>query len=360
MAEKIAARRILVTGGAGFIGSNLCLHLKGSHPSWEIFALDNLRRSGSELNLPRLAEAGVCFVHGDIRNAEDLDTLADLDAIVDASADPSVLAGIRTPVKPLLNSNLVGTINCLELAVKCNALFLFLSTSRVYPIRALESLCFEERPTRFQWSDEQTRHGASSKGVTEEFTLTGARSFYGASKLCCELLIAEYHQQKSLRTVINRCGVVAGPWQMGKVDQGVLSLWVARHFFKKSLSYVGYGGTGKQLRDVLHVQDLCNLIAHQLRHPELYNGEVWNAGGGLDVSFSLQELTAVCREVTGNRVLVEEVSETREADIRIYVSDCGKLHNRTGWGPQKNLRQIVSDTFDWMRENENDLRKILL
>jgi CDP-paratose 2-epimerase len=359
MEEKIGGRSILVTGGAGFVGSNLCIQLKQNYPGYTVIAFDNLKRRGSELNLTRLRDHDVRFIHGDIRNPEDFLDIDSIDIIIDASADPSVLSGINTPVLPLVNSNLVGTINCIELAQKHNALFIFLSTSRVYPIKPLESCRFTELDTRFEWTNDQEIRGVSSKGITEEFTLEGSRSFYGTSKLCSELLLSEYHELKGLKTIINRCGVISGPWQMGKVDQGVLVLWLARHFFKGELSYIGYGGTGKQMRDVLHVDDLYSLVDHQIHNSLLYNGRVINAGGGAEVSFSLQELTALCREVTGNKIKINKVEENRVADIRIYVSDCSKLQNLSGWAPKKNVASVVSDTFLWMRENEGILKKIL-
>ncbi|MCG9878990.1 MAG: NAD-dependent epimerase/dehydratase family protein [Bacteroidia bacterium] len=355
------SKQILITGGAGFVGSTLAIGLKKLYPAYQIMALDNLRRRGSELNLIRLKEVGVEFFHGDIRNQEDLVSFEKLDFIIDASADPSVLSGINSPVMPLIQANLNGTVHCLELAQKTGAAFLFLSTSRIYPIKNLESAAFEELDTRFVWSDNQTMPGISSKGITEQFPLTGSRSFYGATKLASELLINEYNEIKNVPAIINRCGVISGPWQMGKVDQGVLVLWLARHYFKGSLSYIGYGGTGKQMRDVLHAEDLLSLIDHQIHNLKMYNGKTMNVGGGLNSSFSLQELTKLCEEVTGNKISIQSVTENRAADVRIYVSDCSYLNEVNGglWQAKKSVQDLVSDTFDWMRANENNLKNIL-
>lgn len=355
------SKQILITGGAGFVGSTLSIGLKLKYPNYRIIALDNLRRRGSELNLTRLKEAGVEFVHGDIRNLEDLHDFEQLDFILDASADPSVLSGINSPVMPLINSNLNGTVNCLELAQRTGATFIFLSTSRIYPIRNLESAKYEELETRYQWSDQQSLRGISSKGVTEDFPLEGSRSFYGTTKLASELLITEYNELKGLKTIINRCGVISGPWQMGKVDQGVLVLWLVRHYFKGKLSYIGYGGTGKQMRDVLHADDLLQLIDHQMHHVEIYNNQILNVGGGLDCSFSLQELTALCQEVTGNTIEINPVVENRTADVRVYVSNCDRINeiNKGAWKPQKGMKDLVRDTFEWLKANESNLKNIL-
>ena len=230
------SRIVLITGGAGFVGSSLGLGLAQRHPDWQILALDNLKRRGSELNLPRLKQANIQFVHGDIRNIEDLDPVAlQPDLILECSAEPSVLAGYTSP-DYLLQTNLVGTINCLELARQTQADFIFLSTSRVYPIAALKSLKLSELPTRFEMALEQTIPGVSPLGIAEDFPLQGYRSLYGTTKLASELLIEEYRQAYGLNAIVNRCGVLTGPWQMGKVDQGVFVLWVAAHYFQKPLN----------------------------------------------------------------------------------------------------------------------------
>ncbi len=146
---------------------------------------------------------------------------------------------------------------------------------------------------------------------------------------------------------------------MGKVDQGVLVLWLARHYFKGSLGYIGYGGTGKQMRDVIHVDDLFDLVNYQIHNLDKVSGQTCNAGGGLDVSFSLQELTKLCEEVTGNKISISAVKENRPADIRIYVSDYTKLNKLTGWSPKRDMKQLVAETFEWMKQNENTLKHIL-
>ena len=351
--------RILITGGAGFVGSTLSINFKRKYPQYEVVALDNLRRRGSELNVGRLQEHEVIFVHGDIRNSEDFAELGPFDTIIDASADPSVLSGIQSPVYPIINTNLNGTVNCLEIADKHKASFIFISTSRVYPIKQLEEVAFEERETRFSWIDEQKIPGVSSRGVAEHFPLHGSRSFYGATKLASELLITEYNEIKGIPAVINRCGVIGGPWQMGKIDQGVLVLWLARHYFKGSLNYIGYGGQGKQLRDIIHPDDLFSLIDHQVHNLALYNGGTFNVGGGEDVSFSLQELTKLCEEVTGNSIDIQSSANNRKADIRVYLTDTSTIRRLSDWQPQKSLSTIVSETFDWIRNNEKQLKNIL-
>lgn len=352
--------KILITGGAGFVGSSLAIALKTNYPDYQVFALDNLKRRGSELNISRLKKVGVEFVHGDIRSKEDFDALPAVDVVIEASAEPSVLAGLDGTPDYLINTNLFGTVNCLNYALKHKAAFLFLSTSRVYPIKTLETLNFVEEETRFALADEQPVPGVSAKGIAENFPLDGARSLYGTTKLASELLIQEYNEFYGLKTVINRCGVITGPWQMGKVDQGVMVLWVAKHYFKQQLGYFGYGGTGKQIRDMLHVADLYRLIDWQLHNLDAVNGQILNAGGGLESSASLQELTQICQEVTGNTIPIKAVAETRTADIRLYVTDNSKTTALTGWKPEIGIRQIVEEIADWLGENEEDLKPILM
>lgn len=295
------SRKVLITGGAGFVGSALGLGLAERYPDWKITALDNLKRRGSELNLPRLKQVGIEFIHGDVRNKEDLDPVAlQPDIILECSAEPSVLAGYTSPGY-VLQTNLVGTINCLELARQTHADFIFLSTSRVYPIAHLSALKFTETETRFQLLDDQSLGGVSSQGISEEFPLDGARSLYGATKLASELLIAEYADAYGIITLINRCGVLTGPWQMGKVDQGVFALWMAFHYFQKSLKYIGYGGTGKQVRDFLHIADLLDLIDLQIHNFDKLKGQTFNVGGGAENTLSLYETTQLCQKITGHQ-----------------------------------------------------------
>lgn len=351
---------ILITGGAGFAGSNLAIQLTQHYPSYRITAFDNLKRRGSELNLPRLRLHGINFIHGDIRSKEDFFFNESFDLLIDASAEPSVLAGITSPVEQVVNNNLIGTVNCLELANRHKAAFIFLSTSRVYPMAAIESASFIEDETRFNWTDEQTCPGISSKGITEQFPLNGSRSFYGATKLASELLIQEYHSLTGMKTVINRCAVLTGPWQMGKVDQGVVVLWIARHIFGGKLSYNGYGGTGKQVRDILHIDDLFRLIDWQIHNLDKVNGETFNVGGGLETSISLQELTKYCEEITGNKIDITSQPENRVADIRIYLTDNSYVSEITGWKPSIDCRRIVKDIADWIISNKEQLQPILV
>jgi CDP-paratose 2-epimerase len=350
--------RILITGGAGFVGGNLAVALAGRRQTWEIVALDNLMRRGSELNLARLREAGVEFVHGDVREPADLKAAGPFDAMIECSAEPSVLAGFGDPSYSV-QTNLIGAFNCLERARAEEAFVVFLSTSRVYPVASQLELEFEEAETRFELSALQPVSGAGPAGIAEDFPLAGVRTLYGATKLSAELLIEEYADAFDLRAVINRCGVIAGPWQMGKVDQGVFSWWLLSHLFGRPLSYIGYGGSGKQVRDLLHIDDLVELVELQLAEPESWSGVTANVGGGRECSLSLLETTALCRELTGTEVEVGVVAETRPGDVPVYLSDCTHLHSLTSWRPRRGPRDVLADLLAWSTQHEDELRAAL-
>jgi CDP-paratose 2-epimerase len=352
-------KNLLITGGAGFVGSNLALLFREACPDLGVTVIDSLKRRGSELNLPRLKAARVGFRHGDIRSAGDFDDLPPYDLLIDCAAEPSVQAGLHGSPRAVLDTNLLGTINCLEAARTRGAAFLFLSTSRIYPIAPLNELPFTEAETRFRWDDDAGTPGFSRFGIAEAFPLHGARSFYGASKLAGEQLIEEYVYSYGMRALVNRCGVIAGPWQMGKVDQGVVTLWVARHYFGRPLSYNGFGGHGKQVRDILHVHDLFDLLLLQLEAPARWDGRVYNVGGGNDVSVSLRELTGLCVQETGKTVPIATVPETAAVDLRIYVTDARKAEADFGWRPTRDPARIVRDIRTWIEDHQEPLESLL-
>ncbi|MFH6767354.1 NAD-dependent epimerase/dehydratase family protein [Gaetbulibacter aquiaggeris] len=351
--------KIVITGGAGFVGSTLCLQLKSKYPAYEIIAFDNLKRRGSELNFADFQKQGVLFIHGDIRNNEDVQAIGSFDVLIEASAEPSVTAGLDSDPTYVINNNLYGSINCFNACIRNKAKLIFLSTSRVYPIDTIEKANFIEKESRFVFDENQTSEGISPKGISEKLSLEGARSFYGTTKLASELFIQEYGAFYGLQAAVTRFGVIAGPRQMGKTDQGVVTLWMAKHFWKQSLKYIGYGGTGKQVRDILHVDDLLDLVDLQIHQIEKFNGKIYNVGGGLENSVSLQEMTKICEKITGNSIKIDGVAETRTADLRIYITDNSRIENEIGWKPKKSVETIFQDIYDWIKKNENQLESIL-
>ena len=353
MSAAAGYEAILIAGGAGFVGSSLALRLRERYPEARILAADNLKRRGSEWNLPRLAAARIEFVHADVRRPDDLAfPKTRFGLVVDCSAEPAVLAAYEAGPSYVVDTNLTGTVNLLEIARRDRADVVFLSTSRVYPVAALDAIRVEERETRFAIAAEQELRGVGPRGISEAFPLEGARSLYGATKLACELLLTEYADMYGLRTIVDRCGVITGPWQMGKADQGVFALWVGKHYFKRPLAYIGYGGTGKQVRDFVAVDELCDLVLRQLDGLGTVPQRVCNVGGGLASSLSLAETTALCEAITGNTVDIERVAENRPSDVRLYVTDNARVTADTGWSPRKTPRETLGEIFEWIRANE--------
>lgn len=347
---------ILITGGCGFIGSNLAVFL--SSRGYKVICFDNFSRRGSEYLAERVVSAGCKVVRGDVRNPEDLMRIGgNAEVLLECSAEPSVLVGNDgEDARYLLNVNLVGALNCFEWARRHHCGVIFMSTSRVYPIARIHSARYVEGDTRFNLVESSL--GISPKGVSVDCPLDGARSLYGASKLAAEVILEEYASSYQMPCLINRCGVIAGPWQLGKVDQGVFTYWLANHFFKKPLKYIGFGGKGKQVRDLMHIDDLCDLILKQLAALSDFRAERFNAGGGLDGSLSLMETTALCQEITGNAVRIESELAERPFDLPWYITDNGNTGNTFGWAPTRTPRQILLDTYKWLCDNEGAFSKV--
>ncbi len=347
---------ILITGGAGFVGSNIAIYLKEKFTSWNIYAFDNLKRRGSELNVPRLKDYGIEFIHGDIRNSEDFFYFKDknINFLIECSAEPSVLSGYDGNSFYLVNTNLLGLINCLEFCKEYNVNIIFLSTSRVYSYKKINNIPVEERETRFVWKDKNFKNG-----IPETFPIDDVRTLYGTTKLTGEFFIQEYADMFNFGYVINRFGVIAGPWQFGKVDQGVFTLWMLAHYFKRKLKYIGFGGMGKQVRDLIHIIDACRLIEWQLINFNKVNKEIFNVGGGVNVNLSLLETTKLCEEITGNKINISPDINNRPGDIKIYISNIEKIINNTSWRPKISAKKILEDIYLWINKNEK-LIKLLL
>ncbi|MCG6871313.1 MAG: NAD-dependent epimerase/dehydratase family protein [Gammaproteobacteria bacterium] len=348
---------ILITGGAGFIGSHLARSYR--RDGHQVSVLDNLHRRGSEMNLAAFAADGIAFHHGDIRCPGDLQGLpGNFDLLIEASAEPSVLAGQDGDPGYALHTNLTGAIHCLEFARHRCGGFLFLSTSRVYAQGALRDLALEETATRFELSATQVLPGASTAGISEDFPVLAARSLYGATKLAAELLIHEYVDLYGLNAVINRSSVICGPGQFGKTDQGAFSLWVAAHHYGRPLRYTGYGGTGKQVRDLLHPDDLYRLLVRQGERLGSISGHTYNIGGGANNAVSLAELTQLCRQQTGREIEITGQPDTHPNDVPLYVTDAGRAARELDWRPVLGVRDMVAGIHAWITENEASLRPL--
>ncbi len=336
--------RILITGICGFVGSTLARGLREGWPDWEIVGLDNFARPGSETNRRPLREAGLKLFHGDVRNPSDLETLPRCDWIIEAAANPSVLAGVdgKASSRQLIEHNLVGTINVLELLQQWRCGFTLLSTSRVYAIRALAAIPVETRGDRFVPRSEAHLPGFSARGVGEEFSTEPPLSLYGSSKRASELLACEYAESFGLPVSILRCGVLAGPGQFGKSDQGIFSFWIHSWCRKRPLKYIGFKGTGCQVRDCLHARDLLSLVAQQIQSPRPDAPRVLNVSGGSGQSASLRQLSAWCADRFGPNAVGAEAKD-RPFDVPWLVLDSTRAAQTWGWTPRTPLEAIWTE-----------------
>ncbi|MGB7767857.1 MAG: NAD-dependent epimerase/dehydratase family protein [Verrucomicrobiia bacterium] len=336
--------RIFITGACGFVGSTLALGLKEGWPDWEIVGLDSLVRAGSEINRPRLLKHGIKLVHGDIRNPSDLEALPCCNWILDAAANPSVLAGVdgKTSSRQLIEHNLTGTVNLLELARQWNAGFLMLSTSRVYSIRELAAIPVRLEGDRFAPRPNAKIVGLTRRGVAENFSTEPPLSLYGSTKRASEVLACEYAETFGLPLFINRCGVLAGAGQFGKIDQGIFSFWIHSWHARRPLKYIGFGGRGHQVRDCLHARDLLPLLIRQMQKPGAKAPRIVNVGGGPEQSASLRQLSAWCEQRFGALPVAAEMT-TRPFDVPWLVLDASRAQSTWNWKPRTSLEAIWTE-----------------
>jgi CDP-paratose 2-epimerase len=345
--------RIFITGICGFVGSCLALAIRSSTPEAVVWGLDNLIRPGSETNLPRLRAVGVRVIHGDVRCPSDFETLADCDWIVDAAANPAVLAGVdgRTSSRQLVEHNLQGTLNILEYARRCQAGLVLLSTSRVYSIAALAGLPLEVNDEAFALdSSTSLPAGCSVEGIAEDFSTAAPVSLYGATKLASETLAIEYGHTFGLPVIVNRCGVLAGAGQFGMAEQGIFSFWIRAYALRRPLRYIGFDGTGHQVRDALHADDLADLVMRQIRDPARSRGAIWNVGGGSANATSLARLSRWCAAEFGPHPIMA-VPEQRAFDVPWVVMDSRRVATEFGWRPRMELAAILAEIAAHHRQN---------
>ena len=336
--------RLLITGICGFAGSTLAFELKRQAEQLEITGLDNLSRSGSEQNRHLFKKYGIRSLHGDVRQVSDLENLPQIDWVIDAAANPSVLAGVNGAAssRQLMENNLVGTLNLLELCRRHKAGLILLSTSRVYSLAELSQLAMEVKDRAFVPKFEETRVLAlSSRGVAEEFSTEPPLSLYGSAKLASEVVSREYGLAFDLPVFINRCGVLAGAGQFGKADQGIFSFWLHSCKWKRPLKYIGFGGSGHQVRDCLHPRDLASLVLTQMRSPEKAGG-VLNVSGGIANSMSLAQLTDWASSRFGHAT-VESTPVQRPYDVPWLVLDCSKAEKEWNWRPTTKLETVLQE-----------------
>ncbi len=338
--------KLLITGVCGFVGSTLARAFAASGSRPEIIGFDNFIRPGSESNRDELKKLGVRLFHGDLRSASDLEALPPVDFVIDAAANPSVLAGVdgKTSSRQLVEHNLSGTVNMLEFCKQHRAGFILLSTSRVYSIPPLAALAVEPHENAFRpATSAPLPSGVTAAGIDETFSTAAPVSLYGATKLASEALALEYGETFNLPVFINRCGVLAGAGQFGRPDQGIFAFWLNSHLRRRPLKYIGFGGHGYQVRDCLHPRDLVPLLEKQFSAPALAaTDRIVNVAGGAASAFSLRQLTAWCDTRFGPHPVAAD-SRPRPFDLPWVVLDHTKATRLWSWQPQTPTPAILDE-----------------
>ena len=304
--------KILVTGGCGFVGCNISLYLKNKGHS--VNSLDNLSRKGSKYNLNLLKKEKIKNYNIDISKFDKIAKLPKYDLVIDCCAEAAVEVS-RKDIDKVFNTNLVGTINILKKKLNIKKL------------------------------------------IDENDNIIGPKTIYGSTKLASEMFIEEFAYAYKIKYLINRCGVISGPLQFGKQDQGFVSLWIWKHLNKQNLSYIGYGGYGNQVRDVLHIYDLCELINIQIKKFNTIFNQTFTVGGSKKSYVSLKDLTDMCEKLTNNKINFSKKKNTSIYDIPYYISDNSKITKFYKWKPKRNIFQVVKDTYIWLSINKNIIKK---
>jgi CDP-paratose 2-epimerase len=345
LARFVRLMKILITGICGFTGSTLARFFQQCDSTVELYGIDNLGRAGSEQNSPRLKAVGIRLFHGDVRCASDLDSLPHVQWVIDAAANPSVLAGVsgNSTSRQVLEHNLIGTVNVLEYCKRSGAGLILLSTSRVYSINQLVSLPLTIRNKAYRPRFEASSVvGLSSEGVAENFSTMPPISLYGSTKLASELLALEYGEAFGLPIWINRCGVLAGAGQFGQADQGIFTFWINSYLRQKPLSYIGFDGRGYQVRDCLHPRDVATLVWKQMQSPDQRAERVQNVAGGVNSAISLAQLSDWCAERFGKHDIGQEPI-SRSYDVPWIVLDSTLAGRQWNWEPALSLQQILEE-----------------
>jgi CDP-paratose 2-epimerase len=346
--------KVLITGICGFVGNALARRIKAAKSDANIFGIDNLMRSGSEANR-RLARDGIRVFHGDIRCASDIDALVGADWVIDAAANPSVLAGFdsRSSARQLIEHNLFGTVNLLEYCRRHCAGFILLSTSRVYAIRQLSQLPMEEQGRRFAPRfPEISFAGFSDAGIAEDFSTDPPVSLYGSTKRASETLALEYGAAYDFPVWINRCGVLAGAGQFGTAQQGIFSFWLHAWRAGRPLRYIGFGGKGLQVRDAFHPDDLADFVLKQMEYSGSDRPLICNLAGGITNSMSLLELSDWCANRFGPREVISDGKE-RPFDVPWVVLDSSRATQVWAWELNRPIGSILTE-IAWHAQEHPD------
>ena len=336
--------KILVTGGCGFVGSNLCLFLKGK--GFKVYSLDNLFRNGSYLNYLRLKKEGIKNFKIDISELKKILNLPKFDFIIDCCAEASVETSHKD-LSRVFNTNLVGTKNVLLKCLKDKSKIIYISSSRVYSLNELNKVIKFKKKNPIK----------INKAINLNFSVSSPKTLYGYSKHASEELIKEFSFIYGLKYLINRCGVISGPWQFGKIDQGFFSLFIWKALNKKRIKFIGFGGYGNQVRDILHIKDLSKLIYIQIKNFQRKKNMTFAVGGGKKNAISLRKLVQMCENKLKIKISTERVKKTSTYDIPYFVSSNNDVKKIYNWKPLENLDSKFNDTISWMRKHKLELKR---
>lgn len=343
MSKMDHSRTVLITGGAGFIGSNLAERLL-QEPGTRVRVFDNLARSGVERNadwlssLPNSRQLEI--VLGDVRDAEAVRAAArDVSEIYHLAAQVAVTTSVDDPATDF-EVNATGTLNVLEAARHSGRkpFVLFTSTNKVYG--SLDGVPVGVSQGRYAALD------TAFHGVCESEPLD-FHSPYGCSKGAADQYVRDYARIYALPTVVFRMSCIAGPRQFGNEDQG----WVA-HFLYSVLAGnpITIYGDGCQVRDILHVYDLVDAMMLARTHVHRTAGEIYNVGGGMGRTASVTEMLRSIEDLTGTPPRIQH-AKVRPGDQPLYISNTGKLERDTRWKPQRSLHDTLAAIHDFWRDN---------
>jgi CDP-paratose 2-epimerase len=404
---------LLITGGCGFVGSRIAKWFLANGPAssgnassgsftpeLKITLVDNLMRPGSQTNRAPLECLGAEVILGDLRQRDFVESLPACNWVIDCAANPSVLAGLgsaaldapanipsqanQSPSQNLVDHNLGGTIHLLEYCKRHRAGMVLVSSSRVYSIRELSGIPHRIKNSvlEFDWDRIESENlipGLSRQGIDERFSIEPPLSLYGATKLASEWLAKEYSNAFDFPLWINRCGILAGSGQFGKADQGIITYWMHRFLYRHPLRMLGFQGSGAQVRDCLHPDDLARLVQLQIgesigesqgrqtqqplqNQPSLRSKPITvNVSGGIESAFSLQELHEWCARRWGSERFgavseLQRIDQPRPYDAPWIVLDSNKARQTWNWEPLRDRLSIWEEIAEHAEENPNWLQ----
>jgi CDP-paratose 2-epimerase len=337
--------KLVITGACGFVGFALTKALLETQEGLSICGIDNLMRRGAETNRANLRALGVEFIHGDIRSASDVASLPKADWVIDAAANPSVLAGVAGggSSRQLFEHNLAALANILEYCKQHSAGLLMLSSSRVYSIPPLAALPMRVEDDAFRLdASGPLPAGVGEAGIDVDFSTAAPVSLYGATKLASEIMALEYGAAFQFPVWVTRCGVLAGAGQFGTPDQGIFAYWVNAHLRRKPLQFIGFGGKGHQVRDAFHPRDLAELLLAQIRTSRESGPRIYTAGGGPGNAMSLAQVNAWCDGRFGPHQPQASL-RSRPFDLPWVVMDNRRVTRDFGWRPRTSLTGILEE-----------------